>query len=60
MDPMESMSLSGGNVPAGFNAEDAGNMEDVGAQKISGEGHDVTAASLRRSPLVRKCAILLT
>lgn len=29
MDPMESMSVSGGNVPANFNAEDAGNMEDV-------------------------------
>ncbi|EFY91495.1 DUF757 domain-containing protein [Metarhizium acridum CQMa 102] len=29
MDPMESMSVSGGRVPANFNAEDAGNMEDV-------------------------------
>lgn len=33
MDPMESMSVSGGRVPAGFNAEDAGNMEDVGYSK---------------------------
>lgn len=45
MDPMESMSVSGGRVPAGFNAEDAGNMEDVGCQKTSQEGHDVTAAT---------------
>jgi hypothetical protein len=29
MDPMESMSTSGGRVPANFNAEDAQNMEDV-------------------------------
>lgn len=29
MDPMESM--SGGAVPSDFNAEDAGNMEDVRA-----------------------------
>lgn len=29
MDPMESMSVSGGIAPKDFNAEDAGNMEDV-------------------------------
>ncbi|EXV05127.1 polysaccharide biosynthesis protein [Metarhizium robertsii] len=32
MDPMESMSVSGGRVPANFNAEDAGNMEDMEKQ----------------------------
>lgn len=32
MDPMEAMS-TGGSVPANFNAEDAGNMEDVSATK---------------------------
>jgi hypothetical protein len=29
MDPMESMSASGGRVPNNFNADDAQNMEDV-------------------------------
>lgn len=29
MDPMESMSAAGGIPPKDFNAEDAGNMEDV-------------------------------
>lgn len=33
MDPIQSMSTAGGNVPAGFNADDAGNMEDVGGTK---------------------------
>ncbi|OAA52104.1 putative protein family UPF0368 [Metarhizium rileyi] len=32
MDPMDSMSVSGGRVPANFNAEDAGNMEDMEKQ----------------------------
>lgn len=29
MDPMDSLSTAGGHVPSNFNAEDAGNMEDV-------------------------------
>ncbi|KAK2608537.1 hypothetical protein QQS21_002883 [Conoideocrella luteorostrata] len=32
MDPMESMSLSGGRVPKDFNAEDTVNMEDMEKQ----------------------------
>ncbi|KAM3442696.1 hypothetical protein MY4824_000837 [Beauveria thailandica] len=32
MDPMESMSVGGGRIPAGFNAEDAGNIEDMEKQ----------------------------
>ncbi|OAA73394.1 DUF757 domain protein [Cordyceps fumosorosea ARSEF 2679] len=46
MDPMESMSLTGSRIPAGFNAEDAGNMEDTAIaspsrlKKLSRANHD--------------------
>ncbi|KZZ89885.1 DUF757 domain-containing protein [Moelleriella libera RCEF 2490] len=32
MDPMDSLSTAGGHVPSNFNAEDAGNMEDMEKQ----------------------------
>lgn len=34
MDPMESMSATAGPIPTNFNADEAGNMEDVSSNSV--------------------------